>query len=660
MAKPGSSHSAETETARIVPHPRLDSARSGRDTIRGTLNEPWFAFAFEHGPAAFVADQDGILVHANAAYRALVERNDPARSDSTPELALSPKAAITHALKVGRPCEFEHALRDDGADHQMIIGHYWPLPASEDGPALVIGLFHGVADRKSDELRLARARFDDIARLTFDWVWEVDQAFKFTFVSERFTEIVGLPARLLIGTCLFEFGDFEGFAEANRKQHPYPGSRVPFREVFYRLVDTDGGVRLFRLSGVPVFDEATGTFQGYRGTATDVTEATETEARLSEAQARLVQAIEIIPQGFALYDCDDKLVLCNSPYASFLSRDPKSVVSGSRFGDLMEAAGDAGLFAGSPEDVRGFIDKQVEHHRRARHDVEIELADNRWVQITTERSGSGGVIEIWHDITKMKSREAELRLAEEEARRAHEISELASRAKTEFLANMSHELRTPLNAIIGFSEILKNELFGPLGSQAYTDYVRDIHVSGTHLLGVINDILDYSKAEAGALDLENRPVDIRIVATACIRLLKPRAEAAEVEMINNVDEQLPRLGGDETKIRQILLNLLSNGVKFTPPGGSVTISAEADERTGYRIIVADTGIGIDRKDIPKALSAFGQVDSALSRKYEGTGLGLPLSASMMQLHDGVLDIESEVGVGTSVILDFPPERIIPR
>jgi len=235
-------------------------------------------------------------------------------------------------------------------------------------------------------------------------------------------------------------------------------------------------------------------------------------------------------------------------------------------------------------------------------------------------------------------------------------AEAASRAKTEFLANMSHELRTPLNAIIGFSEILKQEPLGPLGHPSYRDYVRDVYESGVHLLHIINDILDLSKIEVGKLTLTETPVEPREAIESCMRIVRERAENAGLNLIADISPDLPTLNADERMVKQVLLNLLSNAIKFTAAGGSVRVVARVDDKDGVMIQVVDNGIGIAAADIERALQPFEQIDSSLHRKYQGTGLGLPLARSMCELHGGRFAIESTVGRGTTVTAHFPPER----
>ncbi len=250
-----------------------------------------------------------------------------------------------------------------------------------------------------------------------------------------------------------------------------------------------------------------------------------------------------------------------------------------------------------------------------------------------------------------------LRRAKEEAEAQRSLAEAASQAKSEFLATMSHELRTPLNAVIGFSQIMMSETLGPIGSPQYRDYAKDIHDSGVHLLEIINDILDLSKAEAGKLDLDEDWVDIRDAVTAACRLIGPRAERAQLSVVQRIPVNLPALWADERKLKQILLNLVSNSVKFTPAGGRIEISASLDAPSGLSILVQDTGIGIPASDLERVLEPFVQVENSLTRSYQGSGLGLPLAAKMTELHGGKLSIASQIGRGTLVRLAFPGERI---
>ncbi len=241
---------------------------------------------------------------------------------------------------------------------------------------------------------------------------------------------------------------------------------------------------------------------------------------------------------------------------------------------------------------------------------------------------------------------------------AREQAEAANRAKSEFLANMSHELRTPLNAIIGFSEMMLREVMGEFRNEQYRSYVGDIHTSGTHLLQIINDILDLSKAEAGKLSIDEEVFDVRDAIRSVFQLTSVRMFEIGLSEMLDAPADLPLLRGDERKLMQMLLNLVTNAIKFSEAGGRIEIACRADPAVGLTITVTDTGIGIAPKDIGRVLEAFEQVDSALSKQHTGTGLGLPLVKAMMELHGGRLDLDSTPGVGTVATLTFPAQRLV--
>jgi PAS domain S-box-containing protein len=248
------------------------------------------------------------------------------------------------------------------------------------------------------------------------------------------------------------------------------------------------------------------------------------------------------------------------------------------------------------------------------------------------------------------------RVAEERLREAKEHAELADRTKSEFLANMSHELRTPLNAVIGFSEIIKEELFGPNGNSRYQEYARDIHASGRHLLDLINEILDLAKVEAGSIDLREAAVNVPDLVEACRRLVRERAREHGLDLKVELAEPLPALRADQTRLKQILLNLLSNAIKFSPAGSRVLLTVRHEPDGAVVFGIADKGIGMTPEHIRLALQPFRQIENAFNRRHQGTGLGLPLAKAFTELHGGTLSIDSALGHGTVVEIRFPPSR----
>ncbi len=271
---------------------------------------------------------------------------------------------------------------------------------------------------------------------------------------------------------------------------------------------------------------------------------------------------------------------------------------------------------------------------------------------TVHFQGRRAVLLGLQDVTARR-REAEA------LRDARDQATAASRSKSEFLANMSHELRTPLNAIIGFSEALERELFGPVGNPRYREYAEDIHNSGVHLLSLINDILDLSKIEAGHFKLHEDETDLDHVVESAVRIVRHRAQQANIDLACSLPDPPLVVVADERALKQVLINLVSNAVKFSPDGGEISISGElASEH--LRISVTDRGCGISEEDIPRALTPFTQLDGSLSRQHEGTGLGLPLAKHLTELHGGVLTIESELGQGTTVHIELPLSRVVNR
>ena len=260
-------------------------------------------------------------------------------------------------------------------------------------------------------------------------------------------------------------------------------------------------------------------------------------------------------------------------------------------------------------------------------------------------------------VVELEEAKAQLVAAAAALSAARDAAEAGSRSKSQFLAAMSHELRTPLNAVIGFAEMLGKEPFGPLGHARYREYVEHIGASGTHLLNLINDVLEFSRSEAGALQLQEGEVSIGGEIAAALETMMPKAVEAGVILHHDAAHRLPPVRADARRIRQILLNLLSNAIKFTPAAGTVRIGAALDGGA-LRIRVSDTGIGIAPADLPKVFESFSQIDSRLARRYEGSGLGLPLTRQLVERHGGTLAIESKPGAGTTVTVTLPASRVM--
>ena len=359
----------------------------------------------------------------------------------------------------------------------------------------------------------------------------------------------------------------------------------------------------------------------------------ETALRRS-AENRLADALETSREGVMLVAPDGNIAMLNGTMREFFPAIGAQLVAGTSFDATLALIQQQLVATQAPSE-----DISTSGH------AELELADGRWLRMTGSATSEGGSIIFLSDFTAIKEREESLRRAKREA-------EAANASKTRFLANMSHELRTPLNAIIGFSEIISGQFFGKLGHERYLDYSYDILRSGRHLLSVINDVLDLSKSQSNRLFLDSKPVDMRYVLKDCIAMVREQCTAAGHAFVAPVPEHEIPMAGDAAKLRQIFLNLLSNAIKFTEKGGTVSLSiAEAADEIS--VSVSDTGIGMNPEDVQIAFEPFAQVDNRLERRYEGTGLGLPLTKALVDLHKGRIQIDSARGQGTRITVTFP-------
>jgi len=393
---------------------------------------------------------------------------------------------------------------------------------------------------------------------------------------------------------------------------------------------------------------APGADGGHLILLTDITAMT----RRTADQGRLMAALRIAPAPILVLDPDDRVFMWNEALVR-LNSDAMLEV-GLPFDALLRrfAGTDQQWSDGHPvtgDDVETWIDRRLAQHRTYSGPFEERMSDDRWYLTTEQRTADGSTVIMHVEIT-------ELRRAEAEARAAKEAADKANRAKSEFLASMSHELRTPLNAVMGFSEIIRDQTLGPVGVRQYAEYAADIHDSGSHLLELVNSILDLSKIEAGRFDLLEQSVDVAVEIATVVRLMELRAAKAELTVVDRTPADLPALTADRRAVRQMLLNLLSNAVRFTAPGGTVALEAAAGD-AGLAIRVVDTGIGIAAHHLARVLEPFGQVVEAQRGERTGTGLGLPLVRALIERHGGTFDIDTAPGRGTAVTLSFPAERL---
>lgn len=367
---------------------------------------------------------------------------------------------------------------------------------------------------------------------------------------------------------------------------------------------------------------------------------------LDQADKRLRSLVEFLPSGLALKDTSGHFLIINARYGAYLGFNPQDAI-----GQKQDSLGNIGAAEISKLDASVLASCNVETIEIS---VDSAPAGRRMVVTSFPILCSNLCIGIGTSLVDVTSRCQ----AERELIIAKEAAEAGNRAKSEFLAAMSHELRTPLNAIIGFAEAMADEIMGPLDNAIYTGYARDIGQSGRHLLGVINDVLDMAKNEAGSIDLNEEEVEISSIIKQCLNVVSQVAERAGVSIIDETQNRYdPIMMGDRRRLTQIILNLLSNAIKFTPQGGRVEVGW-AMTPDGFVLNVTDTGIGMEEKDISIALEPFRQIDSKLSRKYDGTGLGLPISKKLCELHGGHLSIGSKPNRGTTVTVTLPLHRVV--
>ncbi len=415
------------------------------------------------------------------------------------------------------------------------------------------------------------------------------------------------------------------------------------------------------------------------GIAVDITEQKSLAEKTVEADLRLRDAIETIPEAFVLWDAEDRLVLCNSHFQRLHKLPDSAVAPGTSYETVIEV--------GSMPEVRTRLQETGAQAPGART-FEAQLDDGSWLHISERRTKDGGYVSVGTDITRIKEHEHKLvdndhrlratvtdlkRSQTALERQAVELADLAEKysqernraeeanaAKSKFLANMSHELRTPLNAIIGFSEIMGSGLFGTLGSDKYQEYCHDILTSGQYLLEVINDILDMSKIEAGRMKLDMEPLDLSKALAESLRVVSGRAEDKDLTLDTDIESTISVLG-DRRAVKQIIVNLLSNAVKFTPDHGKVLVRGQMLDDS-IVLLIADTGIGIAPDSLRRLGKPFEQVESQLTKTYQGSGLGLAIARSLTHLHGGSMRLRSRLGVGTVVRIVLPrdPRKAVPK
>jgi signal transduction histidine kinase len=371
------------------------------------------------------------------------------------------------------------------------------------------------------------------------------------------------------------------------------------------------------------------------------------ELRLKRRNSLLQSTLENIGEGLSVFDSQGRLIAWNFRFCELLDL-PADLAAGATLRDILTYQAIRGDFGGGDPGTEVATRLDL-FYREVPTIKERVMPPSRTLQIRRRAMPNGAVISIYSDVTDIKA--SERRLIE-----ARSQAEAANRTKGDFLANMSHELRTPLNAIIGFSEVISNELFGPIANQKYLEYIKDIHTSSLHLLSIINDVLDMSKIEAGKVELAKEVVQLQNVITEVMRMVHERARSRDIEMSAQLSDESVEIWGDERSMKQIFLNLLSNAIKFSKEGGQIYVRIVADQPDTAVMEIEDHGIGMSEEEQERALQPFGQAKPVTTRKYGGTGLGLPITKGLVEAHGGTLTIDSRAGYGTLVRIVLPRER----
>ncbi len=507
----------------------------------------------------------------------------------------------------------------------------------------------GEKERLNEALTVAERDNRAIIDAVSDVIFETDIKGNVLFLSVSWFKITGFEIERSKGGNLLSMlypddqerqkVDFENFVK---------GQKQPYRS-FTRVRTSDGTFRAVELAISMIRRDKNDTLRVV-GTITDVEERRRAERALAEAEKKYRTIVENAAGG--LYQL--------TPEGIYLSANPamSRILGYDTAAEMLRIIKNAnGAVYPDADEREKFMNIILVQEQVFGYETQVLVKDGSkiWVRenIRLVKDDKNNILYLegsMEDITQRK--EADIALLEAKIQ-----SDMANRAKTEFIANMSHELRTPLNAIIGFSDIMKNEVMGPLGQDMYKEYVADIYKSGEGLLKIINEILDISKIEAGQCELNESEFTLSSVLQSCMDLYAGRTQAKNI-VITDEAKNLPVLVGEELSVKQVIGNIYSNAVKYTPQDGRITLFSNYDEDGAFRLSITDTGIGMSAREIEKALSVFGQIDNALDRSGAGIGLGLPLAQAIMGVHGGRIEIISEKSIGTTVTIIFPYERVV--
>ena len=504
-------------------------------------------------------------------------------------------------------------------------------------------------ERLNQTLVKAEREYRAIVDSVSDVIFETNMEGEIIFLNSAWERITGFDIEHGKGRNIFDMLHPQDQEEQRQNFRDLIRGKRGAARAFTRLRTRDGIFRSVEMAMSMLRQDENRKLRVV-GSFTDVEERRRAERALSEAEKKYRTIVENAAGGIFQMTPEGQILSGNPAMARILGFETVDQM-------LRDVRNGLDFLFVAPRDRSRFL-REMTHGQVKNMEVQgVNRQHQRlWMNINARgvQDEDGNVLYFEGSVENINQRKA----AELDLREAKIKSDLASRAKSEFLANMSHELRTPLNAIIGFSEIMKNEVLGNIENKQYLDYSKDIYESGRNLLKIINDILDVSRIEAGDRQLNDSTVNVGKVVASCLGLMQARIDEGHLTVTNLIDGTTPQIVGEELAVKQITLNLLSNAVKFTPDGGRVTISSDVDLDGQFLLSISDTGIGLDETEIEKALSPFGQIDTALSRSGNGAGLGLTLVDSLIKLHGGRLELFSQKGIGTTATVIFPAQRVV--
>ena len=509
--------------------------------------------------------------------------------------------------------------------------------------------FQTVLLETEKKLHLLQDRYRDVMRLSSDIFWETDADFTIIAVSDRVFDITSQHASQIIDKKFFETFNIIEDLPKNQKNIQAICKGLPFKDLLTNFITPNGDKVFFKVNGVPYFDEHNGNFLGYRGISLDITNEIIAIERANRLNQRLHSSLSAITVAVAIFDQDGVLIYTNQTFENFFPDTNEAFKNGDEltYQNLFTYLIESGEMLLSESSQNSFFENLMSVCSIQKSFIslpfEIKRLNNQSLKGQHIVTSDGDRIFLVHDITDEKNREAMLEAA-------RDMAEASYRTKSYFLANVSHELRTPLNAILGFAELIASEVLGEINEQ-YKEYAKDIYDSAEHLLNLINDILDMAKIESGKVTLVSTPLNLYQLCENITRMLKQQAQKKNINITLKGSETW--INGDSSKIQQMLINLLSNAIKFTPENGIITVDLHENQNEEILLSVIDTGIGIKAEHINKVILPFEQVDNSNTSSQKGTGLGLPLTKSLIEMHDGRLTISSIFGEGTTISLVFP-------